>query len=112
MQDAKGLFVHKDTCKVARKVAAKHRIEAIWDEKGTESTLTKIEVNANNREGLLLDIATIFHENKTEVVHASIVTVSEQVRNRFTLKVYDLAQLLNVIQKIQELPNVKKVRRL
>jgi len=40
------------------------------------------------------------------------VTVRETVRDRFTVKVYNLTQLEATLQALRHIPNVKKVVRL
>lgn len=108
----KGIEIHKDTCRSLKSQQIRNIIAVEWHESGHHPSQAKFEVNGSDREGLLEDVVKVLRLHQISIQRASIVTVRESVRDRFTVKVYNLSQLEVALQAIRQIPNVKKVVRL
>jgi len=108
----KGIEIHKEGCRALKSHPPRNIISAEWQASGKHLTQARFEIVATDRDGLLEDIAKTLHANQIAVEKASIITVRETVRDRFTVKVYNLSQLEVTLQALRQVPNVKKVIRL
>ncbi len=70
-----------------------------------------IEVHAKDRSDLLHDISTIFSKYKINIHRAYIVTLREQVRNRFKVQVSDVNQLEACITALKKVKGINEVYR-
>ncbi|HSQ42009.1 MAG TPA: bifunctional (p)ppGpp synthetase/guanosine-3',5'-bis(diphosphate) 3'-pyrophosphohydrolase [Fibrobacteraceae bacterium] len=112
MVPGKGVEIHKEGCRILRNQAAANIIAMEWQESARHLTQAKFEVLAADRDGLLEDLVRVIRKQEVSIEKASIVTLRDSVRDRFTVKVYNLAQLEMTLQGLRQLPNVKKVIRL
>ena len=69
------------------------------------------EVTARDRAGLLRDLTDVFSQAGVNVERASIVTLRDQVRNRFRVQVRDLEQLEDAIARMRNVAGVQSVSR-
>ena len=70
-----------------------------------------VEIAGKDRPDLLRDITDVFSKSRISVQRASIVTVRDQVRNRFRILVSDLEQLESTLVKMRKLKGVATVLR-
>jgi GTP pyrophosphokinase len=108
----KGVEIHKEGCRSLKSQAPRNIITVEWHESGKHTTQARFEVLGLDREGLLEDIVKVIRISQISIERASIVTVRENIRDRFTVKVYNLSQLDMMLQSLRQIPNVKKVVRL
>ncbi len=72
---------------------------------------TTVEVQGKDRPDLLRDITDVFSKSRINIQRASIVTLRDQVRNRFRLQVADADQLEDAIERLKKLKGVASVTR-
>lgn len=72
---------------------------------------TTVEVQGKDRPDLLRDITDVFSKSRINIQRASIVTLRDQVRNRFRLQVADADQLEDAIERLKKLKGVSSVTR-
>lgn len=111
----RGIIIHRQLCSnvVALEQSGDERFIPIqWDpEEGTYFT-ANLRVISMNRQGLLMDITTIFGESKTNVVQASIKTLPNQTAViDVTVDVGNLAHLNLLMTKIGNFSDVISVLR-
>jgi GTP pyrophosphokinase len=82
-----------------------------WKTEANQVFDVVVEISAKDRPDLLRDITDVFSKARTNVLRASIVTVRDQVRNRFRVQVADLEQLEGTLAKMKKLKGVTSVLR-
>ncbi len=113
----RGVSIHRSDCKNILNLPESKRtrlIEVEWGGFGSEATYpVDIEIEAIDRQGLLIDIYTVLANEKINVLGSQ--TLSDQkihsARIDVTLEIADIDQLSRVLSRINQLPNVMEVRR-
>jgi (p)ppGpp synthase/HD superfamily hydrolase len=109
----RGVSIHRSTCPEGLLLLKeKDRIIPVqW--KVAEGTVfdTTVEVLGKDRSDLLRDITDVFSKSRINIQRASIVTVRDQVRNRFRVQVADANQLEDAIERLKKLKGVAAVTR-
>lgn len=111
----RGVTIHRQDCiNVLEKPEAEHRlIQVDWGETRKNAYPVDIKIRAYDRQGLLRDITSILTSEKVNVTAVNTFTnkdnnIAELV---LTLEIADLNALMNVVNKIMQLPNVLEVGR-
>jgi GTP pyrophosphokinase len=87
-------------------------VEVTWNSAGADSYPVKIMLVADDRVGLLADIAATISKQGTNILTAdSSVRLNKSVDLYFTIMVKDTMQLESVIAALQRLKPVRSVRR-
>lgn len=110
----RGVAIHRPDCPNIRHLDETRRerlLAASWGAKGGAVYAVDIEVEANDRQGLLRDISEVLTREKINVTGASTASHGLQARMRFTVQVADLEQLSRTLALIQEVPGVGSARR-
>jgi GTP pyrophosphokinase len=109
----RGVSIHRANCAEGQRLMEdKERIVPVqWRSEPDRVFDAHIEITAKDRTGLLRDLTDIFSKTGINVERASIVTLRDQVRNRFRVQVKDLAQLENAMERLRKLPGVVSVSR-
>ncbi len=107
-----GVTVHRIGCANALKINPERRVEVSWSRDGSDSYPVKITLLADDRVGLLADIAATISKQGTNIVTAdSAVRQNKSVDLFFTIMVRDTAQMEQVMAALQRLKPVRNVRR-
>jgi GTP pyrophosphokinase len=107
-----GVTVHRIGCANALKINPERRVEVTWSGEGTGSYPVKIMLVADDRVGLLADIAATISKQGTNILTAdSSVRQDKSVDLYFTIMVTDTAQLESVISALLRLKPVRSARR-
>jgi GTP pyrophosphokinase len=107
-----GVTVHRVGCANALKINPERRVEVTWSGDGTGSYPVKIMLLADDRVGLLADIATTISKQGTNILTAdSSVRQNKSVDLLFTILVKDTTQLESVISALLRLKPVRSARR-
>jgi GTP pyrophosphokinase len=107
-----GVTVHRSGCANALKINPERRVEVTWNSAGADSYPVKIMLVADDRVGLLADIAATISKQGTNILTAdSSVRLNKSVDLYFTIMVKDTMQLESVIAALQRLKPVRSVRR-
>lgn len=112
----RGVTVHRDDCPNLlrlRKESPERIVEVDWGGDATATYPVDVYVNAFDRQGLLRDITALLANEEINVI--AVNTLSDKKNHtaqmRLTVEISDLETLSRVLAKINQLPNVKEVRR-
>jgi len=111
----RGIMIHRKVCPNAQSYMA-HEPERLlyydWPPDGHFYSVA-LKIIAVNRQGLLMDISTIFGESKTNVSAAKVKTLPNQTAElEVTIDVSDTAHLQQVMNKISNFTDVISILRL
>ncbi|MBC8493011.1 MAG: bifunctional (p)ppGpp synthetase/guanosine-3',5'-bis(diphosphate) 3'-pyrophosphohydrolase, partial [Chloroflexi bacterium] len=103
---SQGITVHRRDCVNVRKVQEKERlIEVSWGETH-EVHPVNVQIDAWDRVGLLRDITTVVAEAKVNIAGISTTYHNDVVSVFATLEITDMAQLTQVLSRIQGVRSV------
>ncbi|MBI5451502.1 MAG: GTP diphosphokinase [Gammaproteobacteria bacterium] len=113
----RGVSIHRGDCPNVlyyRRVYPERMIPVSWGEAAKGPMLVDIEVLSTDRQGLLRDIGAVFANDKISLlaVNTRSDTRENIARMRFTLEINDLDTLNKVLTKVEQIPDVREVRRL
>ena len=107
-----GVTVHRTTCINALKMNPERWIDVAWSEDVADTYPVNIEVTANDRVGLLADIAASISRAGANILSASSkVNTHQNALLSFTIVVKDRVQLEAVMAEIKQVKPVHTVRR-
>ena len=113
----RGVTIHRRDCPNIRAMDDQERerlVNVRWSEAQTEAVYpVDILIHANDRKGLLRDISSILTNEEVDVI--AVRSVSDRKHDtaslRFTVEVNDASQLLRLLTKVEQLPDVLDVKR-
>ena len=111
----RGVTVHKKACKVINNRKTERLIAAHWRKDVAAPTYrVSLEVVMQDRIGLLSDISCLTSQMGINITKMALneATNSTFIFSEFEVAIKDYDQLARLIQKIQEVPNVKSVKKL
>jgi guanosine-3',5'-bis(diphosphate) 3'-pyrophosphohydrolase len=111
----RGIMIHRKVCPNAQNYMVKEQERLLhydWPPDGQHYAVT-LKIISVNRQGLLMDISTIFGESKTNVSAAKIKTLPNQTAEiEVTIDVTDTAHLQQVMNKISNFADVISILRM
>jgi GTP pyrophosphokinase len=108
-----GVTVHRTGCVNALGMNPERQIDVSWNEQTPGDYPVKINIMADDRVGLLADIAATISKQGPNILTAdSTVRQNKSVDLFFTIVVKDTTQLESVLAALQRLKPVRSVRRL
>ncbi len=109
----RGVSIHRANCAEGQLLLKeKDRIIPVqWKVAAGTVFDTTLEVAGKDRPDLLRDISEVLSKCRINIQRASIVTVRDQVRNRFRVQVADADQLDEAIERLKKLKGVTSVAR-
>jgi GTP pyrophosphokinase len=110
----KGVSIHRADCADFRHLAARNPervIETRWGEVDDGLFAVDVEIQAQDRSGLLRDIGEVFSREKVNVTASRTGTKRLVARMAFTVEVTGLASLERALAAIREVPGVFSARR-
>ncbi len=112
----RGVTVHRRDCPNALRYYSgsdERLVEVNWGGQAGNTYPVDVEVTVYDRQGLLRDIAAVLANEKINVL--SVSSLSDKSMNtgsiELTLEIPDINVLSRVLARIEQLPNVKQVRR-
>lgn len=108
----KGIEVHHAECDKLKKSPEDRLIAVQWKEGEAKQFSARLDVEASYRPGLHDEILQALTNQRAVIEKASLINVKGNVRDRFTLKVYNLMQLDTLTRSLKLLSGVRKVTRL
>lgn len=112
----RGVTVHRQDCiNVLERPEENHRlIQVNWGETGKSAYPVDIAIKAYDRQGLLRDITSILTKERINVTAVNTLTNKDDniAKLVLTLEITDLSALMNILNKILQLPNVLEAQRL
>jgi len=110
----RGIMIHRRVCPNAMKMSESEpeRMTALqWPADGSKYPIS-LRIVTINRQGLLMDISTIFSEAKTDVVAAKIKTLPNNTAEiNVTIAVKDISHLQEVMNKVGQYSDVISILR-
>lgn len=113
----RGVTIHRSDCKNILNLPENKRtrlIEVEWGGFGSDTAYpVDIEIEAIDRQGLLIDVYTVLSNEKINVLASNTLSDPKMHTARIdvTLEITDIDQLSRVLGRINQLPNVMEVRR-
>jgi GTP pyrophosphokinase len=113
----RGVTIHRRDCSNVRRMPISEQerlIEVRWAEHLVDGAYpVDIFVVAADRKGLLRDVSGVFSDEDVDVlgVHTMSDRNSDRALMRFTVEVKNMAQLEQVVNKLNQVPDVLNVRR-
>ncbi len=111
-----GITIHKRDCSniLALPEAKRQRlIEVEWGQGADSVYPVEISMTAYQRTGLMQDVSTILANLKVNLLEINSTTnqAEQMVYTRLTIEIHSVDDLVAIIDKLSQLPNVQDVRR-
>ena len=110
----RGVSVHRKDCTNVKDLLSEENrmIDVEWYQEAKENYTVEIEVLANDRSGLLVDVLTALKDAKTNLVGVNTKTTKERIAiMKIDLEVENTQELNRVIKFIRKVDSVYEVRR-
>ena len=109
----RGVSIHRANCPEGMLLMKDQdrMIPVEWKTETGQMFEVVVEIAGKDRAELLRDITDVFSKCRINVQRASIITVRDQVRNRFRIQVSDLDQLESTFVKLRKLKGIATVLR-
>jgi len=110
----RGVAIHRQDCPNVLHLDESQRdrlLVASWGAKNSGHYEVDIEIEANDRQGLLRDISEVMTREKINVTAVSTLSRGLQAGMRFTVQIADLDQLARILTLVREVPGVAWARR-
>jgi len=112
-----GITIHKRSCSnILALPEEKHQrlIEVEWGRQGGSVYPVEVSVTAYQRTGLMQDISTILANLKVNLLNINSNTNKDEqmVYTLLTMEIHSVDELVAIIEKLSQLPNVQEVRRI
>lgn len=102
----RGVTVHRANCLNLKRLDARRRVAAEWGQAAGVTFPVEVEIEAIDRTGLLRDISEVLSRERINVTATHSLSSQLAARMRFTLEVFDAAQLKHVLGLIREVRGV------
>jgi GTP pyrophosphokinase len=102
----RGVTVHRANCLNLKRLDARRRVAAEWGQAAGVTFPVEVEIDAIDRTGLLRDISEVLSRERINVTATHSLSSQLAARMRFTLEVFDAAQLKHVLGLIREVRGV------
>jgi GTP pyrophosphokinase len=111
-----GISIHKRSCSNILSLPEEKRqrlIEVEWGQQAGSVYPVEINITAYQRTGLMQDISTILANLKINLLSINANTDRDEqiVHTRMTIEIHGVDELVAIIDKLSQLPNVQEVRR-
>jgi GTP pyrophosphokinase len=110
----RGVAIHRQDCPNVLHFDESRRerlLVASWGTKTGGHYEVDVEIEANDRQGLLRDVSEVMTREKINVTAVSTLSRGLQAGMRFTVQIADLDQLARILALIREVPGVAWARR-
>jgi len=109
----RGIAIHRTDCPNSALFSdnEERRIDVSWDDQDTRRYLVSLEIEAQERPGLLHEIAGAFLNFGADVIEGSINATEQRVVNLFKIKIQNKNQLKQIVQRLQKIKGIEKVSR-
>lgn len=110
----RGVAIHRKDCPNVLHLDESQRdrlLVASWGAKNSGHYEVDIEIEANDRQGLLRDISEVMTREKINVTAVSTLSRGLQAGMRFTVQIADLDQLARILTLVREVSGVAWARR-
>lgn len=110
----RGISVHRTDCPNARLFAqdTERCIAVSWDKREKNRYIVFLDIQAQDRPGLLHDITGVFINFGVNVLDGNIKTVHGHVHNVFKVQIQNRNQLKQIFGRIQKIHGIEKISRM
>jgi GTP pyrophosphokinase len=109
-----GVTIHRSDCPVILHLSEEKKarlLRATWGGQDNQVFAVDIELNAQDRPGLLKDIGEILSQEKINVVRVNTLSQNDHARMEFTLEVKDISQLTRFLARAGHVQGMHTARR-
>ncbi len=109
------ITIHRRNCAFVRRVPEDRQerlLDAQWGSRKGTAFAAEIEVEAEDRQGLLRDLGDLFVRQKVNVVKVDSLSKYNQARMRFAIEIADLEEVGRLLVLARQVPGVISARRL
>lgn len=112
-----GITIHKHNCPNMLALPEDKRqrlIEVEWGQSSSAVYPVEISISAFRRTSLMQDISSILANQKINLLDINSKTnkVEQMVYTKLTIEIQSVDDLVNIIEKLSQLPNVQEVKRI
>jgi GTP pyrophosphokinase len=110
----RGVTIHRQTCAFVAHLNEERRsrlLQTSWSSNTNLVANVDIEVEANDRQGLLRDISDLFMREKINATKANMLSRGNLAMMQFSLEINNLNQLQHLLAQIQHVPAVITAQR-
>ncbi|MDP2963761.1 MAG: ACT domain-containing protein, partial [Sulfurimicrobium sp.] len=110
----RGVAIHRQDCTniIHLPESRKERLlPASWGIRGGRGYEVDMEVEANDRQGLLRDISDLLMREKINVTAVNTQSRGDRARMSFSAQVADQEQMARILSQIRDVPGVIEARR-
>jgi len=109
----RGISIHRADCPNVLNLSdhPERRVEIEWEAEAGDRFYVRLEVEGDDRRGLLSEIASAITETGTNIASADIRAVEGGMTGSFVVEVQDLAHLKKVMNAIRRVKGVMAVHR-
>jgi len=108
----RGVTVHTANCSFMNAIERDRRIEAKWDLAGKHVAVVTIEVQCEDKKGILADITTTISSSEVNILGANVKTSpGKKAVNLFRIEVSGLEQLELIKKAVKKVKGVISVNR-
>ncbi len=108
-----GITIHRTDCKnILNTTEPERLIVARWSRAKEHIYSARVEIRAHDREGLMRDIGAVIAAEGINMTNVNINTDKTLAIFSLVMEVADKSQLLRVVTKIDQFPDVIEIRRL
>ncbi len=112
-----GISIHKRSCSNILSLPEDKQqrlIEVDWGQQAGSVYPVEVSVTAYQRTGLMQDISTILANLKVNLLNINSNTNRDEqiVHTRMTIEIHSVDELVAIIDKLSQVPNVQEVRRI
>ena len=110
----RGIVIHQIDCvnSVFIQQSQERKIEVRWDDVQTKLFPIKLNLLANDRKNLLLDITKIITENNINIVQTHLnIGLDNKMQGFIVLEAKDLGQLQKVIKSVKKISDIVRIER-
>lgn len=109
----RGVTIHKADCFNLAAVDSQRTVEASWDEDQTLTRIVSLEIQTQNRIGMLANVSGVFSSNDSDIVSANIKAMGDDhAQGIFMVSVKNLDHLTRIMNALRKVKGVEKVERL
>ena len=109
----RGVTIHKADCVNLAAVDSQRIVDATWDEDQNLTRIVSLEVQTENKIGMLANISGVFSSNDSDIVSATIKSLNDhQAQGIFMVSVKNLDHLTRIMNALRKVKGVEKVERL
>ncbi len=109
----RGIVVHRKDCENSALFLqdGERTIDVSWDTRVTNTYIVFLELEAEDRPGLLHDIAGVFVNFGANVLEARVRTSDVHCQNMFKIQIQNRNQLRQIIDRLQRIRGVERIVR-